>query len=109
RTRLAEAQRHFRQAIATAQQDPEAALSEAQLSDLLAEQARSVAERDIAGFRDRRVAGPGGAILGAILIGEGTGSFGGARTRRRHSARDSHGATDTHGASDTHRAGNTHG
>jgi hypothetical protein len=107
RTRLAEAQRHFRQAIAAAQPDPEAALSEAQEADLLAEQAWSVAERDVAGFHDRRVAGPGGAILGGILIGDGPGSFGGAGTRRRHSARDTRTAGDTHRADNTHAAGNT--
>jgi len=50
RTRLAEAQRHFRQAIDDAQADPEAAVAEAQCADALALQARSAAEADVTSF-----------------------------------------------------------
>jgi tetratricopeptide (TPR) repeat protein len=128
RTRLAEAHRHFQQAIAFAQDNPEGAVNEAQHADALAQQARSLAEQDVAQFsygQQGQVArgsgfggGFGGAILGGILIdsllgggrgggpgrggglglggglgrggfgmgGFGTpGSFGGARTRGRHS------------------------
>jgi hypothetical protein len=109
RTRLAEAQRHFQQAIGCAQPDPEAALGEAQQADALAQQARALAEQDVAGFghgqaaRPSRVGGPGGldglgrvsglgsAILGGVLITSplsgqiGPGSFGGVGTRDRHS------------------------
>ncbi len=113
RTRLAEARRHFQQAIAGAQDHPEAVVDEAQWADALAKEARSLAEQDIAEFSRRQgtrgvgsafaAAGVAGAILGGILIdlepgwradrgrefgpGElGTpGSFGGAGTRGRHS------------------------
>jgi hypothetical protein len=85
RTRLAAAQRHFQQAIASAQPDPEAALGEAQAADALAQQARTLAEQDVAGF-----GGLDGAMLGGILITStlggriGPGSFGGIATRDRH-------------------------
>jgi hypothetical protein len=114
RTRLAEAGRHFQQAIASGQDNPEAAVSEAQLADALAQDARALAENDVAQFSDGQQARVGesggrhdlgGAILGGILIdsvpgagragprgggfrlgGFGTpGSFGGIDTRRRHS------------------------
>jgi uncharacterized membrane protein YgcG len=113
RTRLAEAQRHFQQAIGYAQSDPEAAVSEAQHADALAREARSLAEQDVGHF-DYDEPGPvvrssgfgggfGGAVLGGILIdsllgggggmrgggfglgGFGPGSFGGVGTRGRHS------------------------
>jgi hypothetical protein len=85
RTRLAAAQRHFQQAISSAQPDPEAALGEAQEADSLAQQARTLAEQDVAGF-----GGLDGAMLGGILITStpggriGPGSFGGIATRDRH-------------------------
>jgi hypothetical protein len=114
RTRLAEARRHFQQAIASGQDDPEAAVSEAQRADALAGEASTLAERDVARFSDGQqgqaatsgaMSDFGGAILGGILIdsvargghrgpggggfrlgGFGTpGSFGGIGTRRRHS------------------------
>jgi len=103
RTRLAEAQRHYQQAIAYASDDPEAALAEAQHADALGREARSLAEQDVAEFsyeQHQPVAvsgGFGGAVLGGILIdsmfggtrrigGLGTlGSFGGIGTRGRHS------------------------
>jgi tetratricopeptide (TPR) repeat protein len=95
RTRLAEAQRHFQQAIAAARGDPEAALAEAQHADALAQQARSLAERDVEHFtyaEPGRVVrtgglggfggGLGGAVLGGILIdsmlGGGRRGWGGA-------------------------------
>ncbi len=93
RTRLAEAQRHFQQAIAAARGDPEAALAEAQHADALAQQARSLAERDVEQFayaEPGRVvrtgglggfgSGLGGAVLGGILIDSmlGGGRRGGA-------------------------------
>jgi hypothetical protein len=105
RTRLAEAWRHFEQAIGAGQADPEVALTEAQDADALAQQARTVAEQDVAGFGHgtlsaERVAtwsdwaggagsGRRGAILGGILIDGpagaiGPGSFGGVATRGRH-------------------------
>jgi hypothetical protein len=73
RTRLAEAQRHFRQAIGSAQHDPGAALSEADHADALAQQASSLAEEDIGWFGDGQLghAGDrafGSAVLGGILI-----------------------------------------
>ena len=108
RTRLTEAQRHFQQAIGHALPDPETALTEAQHADSLAQQARALAEQDVASFGACHggpaagdggvVAGLSGAILGGILIdsaphgggargdGVGPGSFGGVGTRGRHSA-----------------------
>lgn len=117
RTRLAEAQRHFQQAIGCAQGDPETAVTEAQQADALAQQASGLAEHDVTRFGDEQTrlawagwpgfdAGLGGAILGGIVIGgqpggghgaggqgagigtrgTGPGSFGGIRTRGRHSA-----------------------
>jgi hypothetical protein len=115
RTRLAEAQRHFQQAIAYGQANPEGALAEAQHADALGQQARALAEQDVTQFSyDQQ--GPvirtgggfgggfGGAILGGILVdsllgggrrggsgggfglgGLGPGSFGGIGTRGRHS------------------------
>jgi hypothetical protein len=89
RTRLAEAQRHFRQAIAVAQADPESALTEAQRADALGQEARTIAGQDVARFGCRQAgpvpgwdgfgAGLGGAILGGILTGSPPrpGSFGG--------------------------------
>ena len=78
RTRLAEAHRHFQQAIACARDDPEAALAEAQHADVLGQQARSLAEQDVADFSHAGHgpiisgggfgAGFGGAILGGILV-----------------------------------------
>jgi hypothetical protein len=115
RTRLAEARRHFQQAIGSGQDNPEAAVSEAQHADALAEEARVLAEHDVARFSEGQQgqAGPnagdfGGAVLGGILIdslpgdgqgnsgggsfrlgGYGTpGSFGGIGTRRRHGVGD---------------------
>lgn len=105
RTKLAEASRHFQSAIGVGQADPEAALGEAQDADALAQQARAVAEQDVASFDDGKLSAEGvaawsgwtggggaglrGAILGGILIGGrdggvGPGSFGGDGTRGRH-------------------------
>ena len=117
RTRLAEAHRHFREAIAFGQGDPEAAVGAALRADALAREARALAERDVAEFsydEQDPLAGSrfGGAILGGILIdsrpdderglegglleggsfglgGKGTpASFGGVGTRGRHSLGD---------------------
>ncbi len=71
RTRLAEARRHFQQAIAGAQDHPEAAVDEAQRADALAKEARSLAEQGIAEFSR----GLGG---GAGDFGGGAGDFGGS-------------------------------
>lgn len=78
RTRLAEAHRHFRQAVTYAKDNPESALTEAQHADVLGQQARALAERDVASFSDAEHGpivssggfggGFGGAILGGILI-----------------------------------------
>jgi uncharacterized membrane protein YgcG len=114
RTRLAEAQRHFQQAIAYGQGNPEGALAEAQHADALGQEARALAEQDVAQFSYEQQGpvvraggfggGLGGAILGGILVdsllggggrggfggglgrgGFGPGSFGGIGTRGRHS------------------------
>ncbi|WP_406473795.1 hypothetical protein [Streptomyces sp. NBC_01615] len=80
RTRLAEAER--RVALAPL-------LLEVQRADVLARQARELAERDVRVFGNpyggREGAGVGGAVLGGILLGVGGGpaSFGGPRTRSR--------------------------
>ena len=102
RTRLAEAQRLFRLAIADAQAAPASALTRARRTDALARRARVLAEQDVAQFRGGQHAlapGPGGyragldgAILGGILIdsphGDGLGpaSFGGLGSRSRQRA-----------------------
>jgi hypothetical protein len=118
RTRLAEAQRHFREAIAFGQDNPEAAVGEALRADALARQARALAERDVTELADGQPgqlaeSGFAGAVLGGILIdsqpdgergvpaggvrgdgafrlgGSGTpASFGGVGTRGRHSLGD---------------------
>ncbi|HXW47441.1 MAG TPA: hypothetical protein VEL03_21785 [Streptosporangiaceae bacterium] len=108
RTRLAEAHRHFEQAISQAPHRPEEALAEARHADALGQEARSLAELDVARFSPGEVApaappgtaepraavtaggaGVGAAILGGILIETecqfGTGSFGGIGTRARRS------------------------
>jgi hypothetical protein len=127
RTRLIAGQRHFRQAIASAQDDPVAALAEAQHADALAQEARVLAEQDVAGFDYRTATWPalvggavdglavgvGSAILGGILIpsplragawgrGIGPASFGGTVTRGRHKIRDARATRDAHVAQDDH-------
>jgi hypothetical protein len=72
RTRLAEAQRHFQQAIGHALPDPETALTEAQRADILAQQARAVAERDVSVFDHRQSAAPGlASTVGAVATVNG--------------------------------------
>lgn len=118
RTRLAEGRRHFREAIASGQGNPEGAVSEALRADALAREARALAEWDVTQLCSdqqgaRTTSGLGGAILGGILIdslpdgergdleggvleggafrlgGSGTpASFGGVGTRGRHSLGD---------------------
>jgi TPM domain len=100
RTRLAEAQRHYDQALHLQSDDPVAALEHAQAADGLAEQAAQTAQRDVRAWQDSQHGGPGGgvggfagggmtgmpgrrsdgadvlgAVLGGILIGSG--GFGG--------------------------------
>ncbi|MFF4351698.1 hypothetical protein [Streptomyces sp. NPDC001530] len=81
RTRLAEAERHL------AGRSP--ALADVRRADVLARQARELAERDVRAYGSpsagREGAGVGGAVLGGILLGGGggPGSFGGPRTRAR--------------------------
>jgi tetratricopeptide (TPR) repeat protein len=70
RTRLAEAYRHFQQAIAFAPDNPEAAVTEAQRADALARQARAQAEQDVAQFSE--------------VVRAEAGGFGGMATRGRH-------------------------
>ncbi|GGN82505.1 hypothetical protein GCM10011579_070230 [Streptomyces albiflavescens] len=75
RTRLAEAERHL-------------ARSEVRRADVLARQARELAERDVRAYGHpygaAEGAGAGGAVLGGILLsGGGPASFGGPRTRTR--------------------------
>lgn len=92
RTRLAEAHRHFEQAIGLVRDDPEAAVAEAQYADALALRGSLLAEQDIARFGADRPGNAartfGGAILGGILIDHdgrmGLASFGGTATRGRH-------------------------
>jgi uncharacterized membrane protein YgcG len=90
RTRLAEAQRHYDEAMAKAQSDPVSALSHAQHADALAEQAGQLARADVGafsqgsgGFGGGGGGGLGGLVLGGILIdsmlGGGGGGFGGGR------------------------------
>lgn len=105
RTRLAEAWRHFQQAIASLQADPRVALNEARQADALAHQASALAAHDVtefaaspagAGAPAASTPGPAAAVLGGILIGArspdgvpcrdsvGPASFGGTATRGRH-------------------------
>jgi hypothetical protein len=89
RTLLAEAQRHLARAEALAEDDPVAALAEAQRADQIAEQASRAAQSDVdgwggyrppGGFAGRRSSdmdGLAGAILGGILIGGSRGGWGG--------------------------------
>lgn len=118
RTRLAEARRHFQQAIGAVQPDPDGALTAAQHADALAQQGRAFAEQEVAGFEADELelsawdvvtgAGLRGAMLGGILIDGagadlGPGSFGGVDTRGRHtvSHREYH-VTGRHSAADQH-------
>jgi tetratricopeptide (TPR) repeat protein len=92
RTRLAEAHRHFEEAIGLVRDDPEAAVAEAQHADALALRGTVLAEQDIARFGVDRPGTAarafGSAILGGILIDHGgrigLASFGGTATRGRH-------------------------
>jgi hypothetical protein len=84
RTRLAEAHRHFRQAIGHASDDPEAAVTEAERADALAQQARTAAEHDISAS-DKEQSGPPRADGFSPGLSIGPGSFGGTGTRGRHS------------------------
>ncbi|MGO1694436.1 MAG: TPM domain-containing protein [Arthrobacter sp.] len=77
RTRLAEAQRYFNEALQLTEQDPVKALQSAQQAASLADQAARQAESDVDGFGGGfgggrggygRGNGMGGAILGGILI-----------------------------------------
>ena len=112
RTRLAESHRHFQQSIGYAQNDPEAALAEAQHADALARQARALAEEDVASFDDElgavvTIAGVRAAILGGTLIdslpgGIGPASFGGSATRGRRSISPEHSISREHSISPAH-------
>ena len=94
RTRLAEAQRCYEDALAQSQNQPAAALATAQRAIRLAEEAARIAESDVdhfggGGFGGGQQRGPfdgvGGAVLGGILIDSilrggrsgGSGGFGG--------------------------------
>lgn len=88
RTRLAEAQRSFDQAIGLAQTDPEAALRMTQQAHQLAAQAGQQARSDVGAFSPGGTGGPGGggqggglagAVLGGILIDNILGGGGGRR------------------------------
>ncbi|MFE7759603.1 TPM domain-containing protein [Streptomyces sp. NPDC057429] len=112
RTRLAEARRRWERAGELSDaNDPQGALAEARQADVLAAQARSLAERDVREYRSRQGpggpqgggGGMGGAVLGGIILGGlfggggrgggmgggfgggfgGPGSFGGGGTRGR--------------------------
>ena len=131
RTRLAEAQRRFQDAIGAAQTDPEVAVTEAQSADALASQARSAAEADVGNLGHPQtssagnggsVAGLGSALLGGIVIsslpgggdpaelrdpGElrvlGPASFGGRLTRGRRGASSSFAAAGSDVSSNRRR------
>ena len=90
RTRLAEAQRHYDEAMALAQSDPVSALAHAQQADALAEHAGQLARADVGSFSPGGGLGGGGGggglgglVLGGILIDSilggrgGGGGFGG--------------------------------
>ncbi|MCW2705038.1 MAG: hypothetical protein JWQ37_3033 [Blastococcus sp.] len=99
RTRLAEAQRHLEAAQARADQDPEAALREAQQADQLAQYALEVAQSDVQQWSQRNGygggygggwggrgggggisplgAGLGGLLLGGLIFGDHDGGDGG--------------------------------
>jgi uncharacterized membrane protein YgcG len=92
RTRLAEAQRHYDEAMALTGSDPVAALAHAQQADALAERAGQLARADVGAFSQAGFGGSGGGgglgglVLGGILIdsmlGGGGGGFGGGFGRR---------------------------
>ncbi|WP_370414707.1 TPM domain-containing protein [Streptomyces fradiae] len=92
RTRLAEAQRRLDRAEQLADEDPAAALSEAQQADALARRAQDLAEQDVrrygnpnglggatGGVAGSGGGGLGGAVLGGIILG---GLFGGGGPSR---------------------------
>ncbi|MET9882418.1 TPM domain-containing protein [Streptomyces sp. NPDC006430] len=78
RTRLAEAQRRLERSTALGEQDPAAALAEAQQADALARRAQQLAEQDVRAYRDPYAGGAAGqggggmagAVLGGIILGE---------------------------------------
>lgn len=92
RTRLAEAERNLKEAIALQSSDPVSALAYAQQANALAQQAAQQAQQDVDGFDmggfggggmfggggNRGGSGMGGALLGGILLGQilGGGSHG---------------------------------
>jgi uncharacterized membrane protein YgcG len=89
RTRLAEAQRHYDEAMAAAGSDPVAALSHAQRADARAEQAGQLARADVGAFSQgggfgggSGGGGLGGLVLGGILIDSMLGGGGGGFGRR---------------------------
>ncbi|MGH8775983.1 MAG: TPM domain-containing protein [Jiangellaceae bacterium] len=72
RTRLAEAQRHYDQAMSLGPTDPVAALARAQQADAMAEQAGQLARADVGAF-----SGGGGSTTGGGLGGFGASGGGG--------------------------------
>lgn len=84
RTRLAEAERNLKEAIALQSSDPVSALAYAQQANALAQQAAQQAQQDVDGFDmggfggggmfggggNRGGSGMGGALLGGILLGQ---------------------------------------
>ncbi|MFF6773565.1 TPM domain-containing protein [Streptomyces sp. NPDC012637] len=88
RTRLAEARRRLDRAGQLADEDPAAALAEAQQADALARRAQELAEQDVRAYGNPNGLGGvtgvggagggglGGAVLGGIILG---GLFGGGR------------------------------
>ena len=82
RTRLAQAQGHFQQAIGKAQADPEVAVTETQYADALALQAHSAAEADVmsSSYPQAGSARHDGVVAG---LDSGPASFGGRLTRGR--------------------------
>jgi uncharacterized membrane protein YgcG len=97
RTRLAEAQRHLGDAVATGATDPAAGIREAEAASRLANEALAIAQRDYGGWDDpwrgggTRGGGGGGGgdvaaaiiggIIGGMLSGGGRGGFPGGGSR----------------------------
>ncbi|GIJ72272.1 TPM domain-containing protein [Virgisporangium ochraceum] len=87
RTRLAEARRQLDQAVAASASDPESALRYAQYADALAQQALQLARGDVdrwsqpaglPGYGGGSGVDLGSLVLGGILLGGRSGSYGGS-------------------------------
>ena len=76
RTRISEADREFKQALALQTSDPVGALTHARQADQLAASAFDLAQRDVSQFSTSRGAsGAGGGLLGGLGMGSGGGDL----------------------------------